>query len=767
MKPGIPTFAALLLPLLAALPHPVLARGTDEPTGFAPIYLNVGGGEIEWNGKPWRADSFFGAGSQAFGDSAQTPSGVQAPYQGTVYETQRYAHGDLTYAIPVPPGRYDVELHFAEIWHPAGSVGARVFDVGVEERTIAEAVDVTGRAEGDIDTPLVLSAQAVDPGASGSPGQLDLRIGRVTDATVLNAIVVRCAEGADCAWVPVTAPAGSEDDAGPILSAVNLAGTAMTYGGIDFAPDADSATGRTGEEGSGGNDGPNGRQEGLVGTPFASVRWDREVSYSGEAPAGPVTVDLYFMEGWWPDAGRRVMAIEIEGEILREGFDIVAASKGDFNTPQVLRFTGIDPAKSGDPNRVELRVIGQKDVAVLSAVVLRCEGDAETCAQRAAEAEEERLAAAAAAAEAERLRWQGLWRANYSETQRSLYDRSVTTRNYTVNLVSTAEGAHLIIRLKNLECTAAFEAGPRPEEMTPIGFTCPYAPNLKITDMRLESGKDGGIRVAYIVNGRPWGIDMPKEIGMPILPSTAPEGFPFETAGLTLEPDLATQKAAVEARLESRGLAAAWETEELGGGLYRHFSNEPKSFLNYEGEHYQIFSYGKGEDAIPVGLIRRWMPAPSAQPLHETLVEALRARYGPETVAQIYDRGFGERYLLGLNWIFDRDGRRRSAACDGPVAYNQALRYLPGQNYSLTGSIPTYATWRFGCGLHLQVTHSVPRPNQPLKAMQATLIDSAPLERALWETYASDLTQRIEKVKKEAKADAAEQEEAESVQPDL
>jgi hypothetical protein len=63
---------------------------------------------------------------------------------------------------------------------------------------------------------------------------------------------------------------------------------------------------------------------------------------------------------------------------------LVAASGGDFNVPQILRFSGIDPAAFGDPGRVEIRVVAPNDNAVLSAVVLRCEGTAETCATRMA-----------------------------------------------------------------------------------------------------------------------------------------------------------------------------------------------------------------------------------------------------------------------------------------------------------------------------------------------------------------------------------------------
>jgi hypothetical protein len=51
-------------------------------------------------------------------------------------------YGNLTYAIPVPPGRYTVKLYFAETWFGPGSfagggAGSRIFDIlcnGVAER---------------------------------------------------------------------------------------------------------------------------------------------------------------------------------------------------------------------------------------------------------------------------------------------------------------------------------------------------------------------------------------------------------------------------------------------------------------------------------------------------------------------------------------------------------------------------------------------------------------------------------------------------------
>ncbi len=61
---------------------------------------------------------------------------VSDPIEGTnndyLYQTERF--GALKYNIPVPGyGNYTVRLHFAEIYYLSGAVGARVFNVNVED----------------------------------------------------------------------------------------------------------------------------------------------------------------------------------------------------------------------------------------------------------------------------------------------------------------------------------------------------------------------------------------------------------------------------------------------------------------------------------------------------------------------------------------------------------------------------------------------------------------------------------------------------------
>lgn len=555
----------------------------------------------------------------------------------------------------------------------------------------------------------------------------------------------------------------SATEPGPILSATNLAGPAMTYDGIAFAADDGSATGNTGTEGA-NNSGPNGLQEGLLDTPFASMRWGREVTWSGPVPDTPVTVDLYFMEGWWPDAGRRVMAIEVEGEVLRSGFDVLAASGGDPNVPQIVRLTGIDPARSGDPNRLDLRILTEVDNAILSAVVLRCDGDAATCAARAEAAEAERIAAAAAAEEAERLRWQGVWELPYQDQQR---------RSYRHVFTSTGKGAILYLRSSTLGCDAAFGPAPHPSQMPLLGFSCIGMSEASLGDPRLDEGPDGAIRFAMAINGRDWGFDIPKLVSMPLVPSTIPDDFPFETAGLTLAKTWSEQQAQVAARLADLGQPATeWTTEDKGNDIYYHTIGVPDRFADDEGEHYLAYTVGNGPDARPIALLRRWIPAADQQPLYDTTMAALREKYGPERSPVIAVQGGSTRIPIGVDWAMAPDGSRHTEACDGPLAAQVSLPALKGQVYRFPGAqigrpLSTGIAWRHGCGLYFQVTHNVLQDGPAIEAMQFMLADNAPLTEAVWEFETRDWDARVAEILSKSAVRTETEDAQQAIKPEL
>jgi Malectin domain len=117
----------------------------------------------------WSPDAYFKGGQI---------SSSQEPAQGTddpeLYETERWGH--FSYAIPVPPGKYSVTLHFIE--HHAGpenvsipqsgeatSSQERVFNVFCNGKTILSKLNILDEAGEN--RPLVRRIRGLEPSAQG------------------------------------------------------------------------------------------------------------------------------------------------------------------------------------------------------------------------------------------------------------------------------------------------------------------------------------------------------------------------------------------------------------------------------------------------------------------------------------------------------------------------------------------------------------------------------------------------------------------------
>ena len=90
------------------------------------LRINSGGPEIMFGSETWEADQYFSGGS-----TFSVTSEISGTTNDLLYQTERFAEtGSMSYSIPVPPGDYELNLHFAEIYHT--SQGARIFNVDIE-----------------------------------------------------------------------------------------------------------------------------------------------------------------------------------------------------------------------------------------------------------------------------------------------------------------------------------------------------------------------------------------------------------------------------------------------------------------------------------------------------------------------------------------------------------------------------------------------------------------------------------------------------------
>jgi hypothetical protein len=136
------------------------------------------------DGRLWEADHYFVGGQRVL-----RADGVRGTSDPDLYRGERY--GNFTYSIPVPPGRYTVNLRFAESWFGArkpagGGAGNRVFDVFVNGVALLRNFDIFKEAGGE-DRSLDKVFHAIQPNAQG---KLTLSFVPVRNYACVNAIEV-------------------------------------------------------------------------------------------------------------------------------------------------------------------------------------------------------------------------------------------------------------------------------------------------------------------------------------------------------------------------------------------------------------------------------------------------------------------------------------------------------------------------------------------------------------------------------------------------
>lgn len=129
-----------------------------QPVDFS-TYINSGGAAI--GGTDWVADKDF-TGGTVYPAAGPITEEIANTDNDALYQIERNGKDQtgFSYEIDVPAnGPWDVELHFAEIFHEAA--GARVFDVSIEGQVVLDDYDIFAEA-GAKNTAVVETFSDVD-----------------------------------------------------------------------------------------------------------------------------------------------------------------------------------------------------------------------------------------------------------------------------------------------------------------------------------------------------------------------------------------------------------------------------------------------------------------------------------------------------------------------------------------------------------------------------------------------------------------------------
>ena len=310
-------FASVALSHRSAARVPASVVPGPKATSIAPAPWPAGGVRIlagslkpyiDRAGRRWRADDYFTGGATLPGPA----DFVGRPPDPSLYRSMR--SGDFSYAIPAPPGVYELWLHFAEPTFRNGTdVGIdggenqRHFTVTLNGAPLLYDLDVvTDSGNSPVD---IRAFRDVTPAADGF---VHLQFQSITGQAFINAIEL--VPGVAGRILPIRIRAGDSsftDHAGNtwIPDDYYIGGRLATHkGDVTKTPDPDL---------------------------YAGERYGN-FSYAIPVPSGRYAVTLHFAETFWdPQAtsaakggvGSRVFNVSCNGAILLPDFDLLKEAK--------------------------------------------------------------------------------------------------------------------------------------------------------------------------------------------------------------------------------------------------------------------------------------------------------------------------------------------------------------------------------------------------------------------------------------------------------
>ena len=289
--------------IAASLPPAVAA--TASPLEVRILAGSLTGEYTDRMGRVWQSDRYFQGGG-VFDSHDHPIFGTREP---RIYQSRR--EGSFAYDIPLPPGTYELRLHFAETLYgennvAGGGESSRVFNVWMNGKEALHEFDVV--SEAGPSTAHIRTFKDVQPAADG---KLHLKFEPFTNPALLSAIEI--------------AP-GTPGRLRPIRL-VSLDRVYTDKEGRAWEPDRYAHGGQLIERTK--------PVEGVAdpglfrGERFGNLR------YGIPVPPGRYAVTFYFAEAWFgPEspagggAGSRVFDIFANGILLRKGLDIFKEARG-------------------------------------------------------------------------------------------------------------------------------------------------------------------------------------------------------------------------------------------------------------------------------------------------------------------------------------------------------------------------------------------------------------------------------------------------------
>ncbi|MEM6624712.1 MAG: malectin [Pseudomonadota bacterium] len=186
------------------------------PAVYAPVLaVNAGGGAYTaTDGTVYQADTY------GIARPWYNPVPIAGTEDDTLYQTETVDLNGFTYDIALADGTYQVELHFAEIWHGGYHDGVRVFDVAVEDQLLFDDLDIF--SEVGANTAFVVQATV-----EVQDGALTIETSSGAQNPKISAFSI---------WSTNDVP--SPEDFTELVEAVNAGGAAYTsQDGVDYRAD--------------------------------------------------------------------------------------------------------------------------------------------------------------------------------------------------------------------------------------------------------------------------------------------------------------------------------------------------------------------------------------------------------------------------------------------------------------------------------------------------------------------------------------------------